>query len=87
MTETKRYIDGTPDWFVCICGNQPNYDGFYSCLTDGTIVSPTLDGEWNGETYICERCQRIIDGNTLEVTGVAGDRVAYKNMRYNWDNY
>ena len=55
MTETKRYIDGTPDWFVCICGNQPNYDGFYSCLTDGTIVSPTLDGEWNGETYICER--------------------------------
>lgn len=87
MTETKRYIDGTTDWFICLCGNQPNYDGFHSCLTDGTIVSPTLDGEWNGQTYICESCQRIIDGNTLGITGVASERVAYKNMRYNWDNH
>lgn len=82
-----EYIGGTTDWFQCLCGNQPNYDGFYSCLSDGSIVSPTQDGEWEGSLYLCERCQRIINGDTLEVVGVCGEAVAYANAKFDWDKY
>lgn len=81
------HIDGTADWFICTCGNQPNYDGFFSCLSDGSIVSPTQDGEWEGSLYLCERCQRIINGDTLEVVGVCGEAVAYANAKFDWDKY
>lgn len=87
MSTITEYIDGTTDWFICTCGNQPNSDGFYSCTHDGTIVSPTLNGDWNGETYVCERCSRIIDGNTLKVVGVCSEQVAHANANFDWDTY
>ena len=87
MTTTTQFIDGTTDWFICSCGNQPDADGFYSCLADGTIVSPTLNGEWDGTFYICESCQRIINGATLAVVGSARKSVAYRNAEFDWDTY
>ena len=83
----EEYIDGTTDWFECLCGNQPNYDGFYSCLTTGEIVSPTLNGEWDETAYLCERCNRVINGETLKVIGVCSEEIAYKNKNYDWSNY
>lgn len=84
---TIEYIDGTADWFICTCGNQPNYDGFYSCLNTGEIVSPTLNGEWDEVSYLCERCQRIIDGQTLLVTGICSEQVTYGNSNFDWGKY
>lgn len=54
---------------VCRCGNAPAEDGFYPCLDDGTIVEPTIKGPWKGKLYACARCGRIINRETLDVTG------------------
>lgn len=83
----SEYIGGTTDWFQCLCGNQPNYDGFYSCRSTGEIVSPTLYGEWDGISYLCERCSRIINGNTLEVIAVCSEQVAFRNSQFDWNSY
>ena len=83
----SEYIGGTTDWFECLCGNQPNYDGFYSCLSTGEIVSPTLNGEWDGTAYLCERCSRIINGDTLEVIGVCSEQIAFRNSQFDWNSY
>jgi hypothetical protein len=83
----EEFIGGTTDWFQCLCGNQPNYEGFYSCLSTGEIVSPTLNGEWDGNTYLCEKCSRVIDGETLKVVGVCSEQIAHKNDNYDWNNY
>jgi hypothetical protein len=50
-------------------------------------VSPTLNGEWGGALYVCLRCGRYFDQNTLEVVGVIGEQVAYLNDKYDWDNH
>jgi hypothetical protein len=83
----EEFIDGTTDWFQCLCGNQPNYEGFYSCLRTGEIVSPTLYGDWEGQVYLCEKCSRIIDGETLKVIGVCSEEIAHKNDNYDWSTY
>ena len=83
----NEWIGGTSDWFQCLCGNEPHSDGFYSCLGDGTVVSPTKDGEWDEETYLCIRCQRIIHGESLLVVGVCSEQVAQKNENFDWDKY
>jgi hypothetical protein len=57
------------DWLVCDCGNNPHSDGFDTCLKDGTIVYPTPD-EWDGVHYICYRCNKVYNVDTMEeVTG------------------
>ncbi len=39
MTE---YIDmQTVDWWVCLCGNRPDYEGFFPCNEDGEPVEST----------------------------------------------
>jgi len=43
---------------VCVCGNQPHYDGFYTCDTDGNIIEPTLDSDWE-DLYVCGRCGQL----------------------------
>jgi len=52
------------------CGNDPSNEGFYPCLYDGTEVEPYVDGAWKGRLYVCNRCGRIIDVETLQVIGV-----------------
>jgi hypothetical protein len=51
------------DWWVCLCGNQPDRDGFYSCDRNGTGVEPT-EAEWPEPLYLCDRCGRIIEQGT-----------------------
>ena len=72
-----------PDWAVCLCGNQPNYDGFYPCLENGQVVEPILGGIWNESYYYCERCHRIIDMVTGVVCGRAtNNAITLNNNRY-----
>jgi hypothetical protein len=59
---------GNEDAWICVCGNRPADDGFYSCDEKGVIVEPTCEA-WTTGDYVCDRCGRIIDPNTLEVVG------------------
>ena len=54
--------------WICICGNTPDSDGFFPCDTNGNEMQPTLDSGWSG-IYICARCGRVINQDTLEVVG------------------
>jgi hypothetical protein len=87
MMKSKEIINGDSDWFVCLCKNEAHYDGFFTCLDDGSLTPPTLQGEWKGVYYVCMRCFRIIDQQTLEVAGVCSEQVAYANCNYDWNLY
>jgi hypothetical protein len=52
--------------WICQCGNMPESDGFYPCHRDGSEVEP--DRSWSG-FYVCNRCRRIIDGQTRYIVG------------------
>jgi hypothetical protein len=54
------------DAWLCLCGNQPSEDGFYPVNSNGMEVEPTKE-DWDTENYICNRCGRIINQNTLEI--------------------
>ena len=69
MTEHITYEPEDKDAWVCICGNMPPTDGFYPCDEQGNVVEPTIDGPWDGVRYVCNRCGRIINQDTLEVVG------------------
>jgi hypothetical protein len=67
------------DAWICICGNQPTLQGFYSCNKEGVPVEP--DERWTTNWYVCDRCGRIIDQATLAVVGrnkEISDRYAVK---------
>ena len=59
---------GGDDEWLCICGNRPISDGFFTCDSEGNEVEPTPK-DWTTNWYVCGRCGRIIDQNTLEVVG------------------
>jgi hypothetical protein len=59
---------GNNDAWVCMCGNQPADDGFYTCDKSGNEVEPTTK-DWNTNWYVCAACGRMIDYKTLEVVG------------------
>jgi hypothetical protein len=54
------------DAWACVCGNKPDFDGFYPCDYRGKEIEPVKTSGWNG-LYLCHRCRRIIDQNTLRV--------------------
>lgn len=56
------------DWWVCLCGNEPDRFGFYSCDRTGAEVEPT-EAEWPEPLYVCERCGRIIEQESGLVVG------------------
>jgi hypothetical protein len=63
-------INREGDWLICLCGNRPDMGGFASCLADGTEIEPEGGpGGWDGKLYVCLNCGRIINQDTLEVTG------------------
>jgi hypothetical protein len=69
-TSEKQFITherGNRDAWACLCGNQPDYDGFYTCDCRGDEVEPE-EGKWD-DLYVCARCGRIIHQDTLEVVG------------------
>jgi hypothetical protein len=53
------------DAWICFCGNEPSEHGFYPCNEQGQEVEP--DKNWNGIFYVCNKCKRVINQNTLEV--------------------
>jgi hypothetical protein len=66
-TTEKIRRDG--DWLHCRCGNTPDQTGFQPCLPDGTEADPVEGGQWGGLLYVCGDCGRIVNQDTLEVTG------------------
>ena len=54
------------DAWACLCGNEPEEDGFYPCDKDGNEIEPST--RWNG-LYVCLRCGRIIQQDSLRVVG------------------
>jgi hypothetical protein len=69
MTEFSEYIvteAGDMDAWLCICGNRPDFDGFYACDRDGNEMEPVEGWE---DIYVCARCGRIIKQDSLEVVG------------------
>jgi hypothetical protein len=70
-TNTPTHITHDVEYdeaWICICGNRPTSDGFYPCDQDGNEVEPTPT-EWKTNWYVCGRCGRMIDQNTLEIVG------------------
>ncbi len=67
-TEKIAHEAGSADAWICLCGNQPHEDGFFPCDQAGNEVEPTLGGVWEN-LYVCARCGRIINQDTLEVVG------------------
>jgi hypothetical protein len=71
MKKSKQYISreaGDKDAWVCICNNTPCGDGFYPCDDDGNEMSPDIWSNWVN-LYVCAKCGRIINQDTLEVIG------------------
>ena len=66
---TKMKIKGTKDNWICLCGNTALEHGFYPCDSEGYIVEPT-PYEWTTNWYVCDKCGRIIDQETLEIKGI-----------------
>ena len=60
---------GDSDAWTCICGNQPSDDGFVPCNERGDQMEPLVSSNWAG-LYVCTRCGRIIDAQTLKVVGI-----------------
>jgi len=80
-------VQGDSDWFICCCGNEAHYDGFFSCDSTGRIVSPTLSADWDGSLYVCYRCGRIIEQRSLEVVGITDEDALLHNTNYDWGKY
>jgi len=87
MRITEHLTEPAQDWLVCPCGNEPYLDGFYPCGSDGTMLSPDINGDWDSVTHICSRCSRIFDTDTLLVSGIASEQVAFANHIIGLDIY
>ena len=71
METTKERITHEPsstDAWICVCRNTPADDGFYPCDENGNKVEPTPE-TWRTNLYVCDKCGRIINHDTLEVVG------------------
>ena len=58
--ERGRVVDGE---LVCVCGNHPGLSGFHS-YHEGELVSPDVNGVWEGRLYCCLECLRVLDQDT-----------------------
>lgn len=67
--ERIKHEAGDPEAWICICGNRPVDDGFFTCDEKGNEVEP--DENWTTDSYVCNCCGRIIHFQTLEVVGQA----------------
>ena len=67
-TERIAHEPHNEDGWICLCGNVPCNDGFYTCDANGNEVEP-IASEWTSGLYVCAACGRMIDPHTLEVRG------------------
>lgn len=68
-----RCEDEDSDAWVCVCGNRPTVEGFFPCDWSGEKLEPGLE-PWPDALYLCGRCGRIIDADTLAVMSLDSDR-------------
>lgn len=52
---------------LCNCGNTPDAEGIWPYDAEGNDEKSSLSAD--GSYFACDRCGRIIDGDTLEVVG------------------
>ena len=64
--EKISHEQGNIEAWICICGNTPSSDGFYPCNEEGCEMEP--EAGWR-DLYVCGKCGRIINQNSLAVTG------------------
>lgn len=55
----ERIVDKNSEKWICQCGNEACYDGFWPCDAKGEEMEPDKD-TWL-ELYICGCCGAIID--------------------------
>lgn len=59
----SKYVELNPengdDW-TCLCGNKTGTDGFQPCNSEGTLVEPTADADWDN-LFKCMACGQVID--------------------------
>lgn len=79
-------IETSSDVWECRCENRSDTEGFFPCTEEGEIVPWELGSRWDGKTYVCVRCWRLINGDTLEVLGVCSDETFFKNLDCNWSS-
>lgn len=78
-----EYILETEDMeWHCKCGNNSRSEGFQPSDEIGQICEPYVDGNWNEQHWVCERCYRIIDGYTLQILGKCSTDVINKNTDF-----
>lgn len=68
INERIKHEPGVEDGWICICGNTAADDGFFPCDQYGNELEPTVGSAWSG-LYVCFKCGRIINQDTLEVIG------------------
>lgn len=65
------------DWYICICGNDADAEGFWPCQLDGAPHTGTDWGNWDEYQYVvCGRCGRYcsqLQYPELPVLGVCSD--------------
>ena len=76
-------IEISEDKWECRCGNTHESEGFDPCDEFGQVVPAEL-GPWDGILYVCTRCWRVLDGNTLEILRLTEFEVIEKNLEYRW---
>lgn len=82
---SQYILEISEDKWECRCGNTHESDGFEPCDEVGEQVPAEL-GPWDGALYVCTRCWRVINGNTLEILREVDEVVIEKNMEYRWPN-
>lgn len=81
---TSDYILEIADGrWECRCGNTHDWEGFDTCDELGGVVESVL-GPWDGSVHLCNRCYRVINGDTLEILGSAAESIIEANEEYRW---
>jgi len=69
----------------CRCGNSSSSEGFRPARADGSLTLEVL-GPWDGKTYACDRCGRVVDGDTLQILGHTSDGAWDANFEPSWNS-
>ena len=80
---SQYILEISEDKWECRCGNTHESEGFEPCDEFGKEVLAEL-GPWDGALYVCTRCWRVINGDTLEILRHTEAAVIDKNLEYRW---
>jgi hypothetical protein len=78
MTEFITVENADDDWWICVCGNEPDGSGFWPCDANGNGVSIDIDGSWDGHSHVCVECGRIFTTPSMQVIGRNPDPIPFE---------